>query len=126
MDLSNARPAILAAGQALAEALTRHDADAAAALYTEDGVVMPPDAPPMAGRAAIAAFWRQAVAALGLKAARLVTLEVHSAGNLATEIGEATLDLAAATAKVKFIVLWRRDGDGVWRLHRDIWNGSPG
>lgn len=126
MDHSNAKPAIVAAGRVLAEALTRHDAAAAAALYTEDGAVLPPDSPPVSGRAAIAAFWRQAVATLGLKSARLTTLEVHSAGDLATEIGEATLDLAAATAKVKFIVLWRRDGDGAWRLHRDIWNGSPG
>jgi hypothetical protein len=29
------------------------------------------------------------------------------------------------TAVGKFIVVWPRGDDGVWRLHRDIWNMDP-
>jgi len=125
MDQSNARAHIEAASRKFAAALGGGDFEGAAALYSEQGQVLPPDGRPVSGRAGIAAFWEGAVAALGLKSAELRTLEVHSAGDLATEIGEARLELASGTAMVKYMVLWQRGVDGTWRLHRDIWNGSP-
>jgi ketosteroid isomerase-like protein len=26
------------------------------------------------------------------------------------------------TVRGKYVVVWKKDGDGMWRLHRDIWN----
>jgi len=124
MDASEARAAIEAGGQRLGAALTQRDFGAATALYTEDGMLLPPDSPMVRGRAAIGAFWEAAVAALDLKSASLRTEEVISTGDIATEVGTATLTLPSGPAEVKFIVVWKRGPDGAWRLHRDIWNNG--
>ena len=126
MDQSNARRAIEEAGARLGAALTTKNFKAAAALYTEDGQVLPPAGPIITGRGAIEEFWGQAVAALGLTSATLKTLEVTSSGDMAIEIGTAVLTTSTGRDNVKFMVAWRRGSDGVWRLHRDIWNGMPG
>ena len=127
MDQATVRRAIEDGGRRLGEALTSKNFSAAAALYTEDGQVMPPDGPIVGGgRAGIAEFWKGAVAALGLQSAVLKTLEVEVSGpDSAFEVGEATLQLAGGPARVKFVVIWKKGADGQWRLHRDIWNGYP-
>ena len=126
MDKSSARKAIEDGGAALGKALTAKDFKAAAALYTEDAQVLAPDAAVVSGRRAIEAFWKQAAGALGLEKATLQTVEVESSGDLAVEVGTARLETAGGVANVKYVVSWRRGGDGAWRLHRDIWNGLPG
>jgi ketosteroid isomerase-like protein len=125
MDASNARKAIEDGGRKLGEALTAKDFAAAAALYTDNGQVLPPDGPIITGRAAIGEFWQGAATALGIVSATLKTEEVISTGDLATEVGTAVLKLVGGEAKVKFVVVWQRGTDGTWRLHRDIWNGMP-
>lgn len=129
MTTSELRRTIGETNARLAKALTGGDFAGAAALYTPDGMLLPPDAVPVSGHAAIEGFWRAAVAALGLASARLETLDLETSGDGATavEVGKATLGVAGGTqvALVNYVVVWRRGGDGVWRLHRDIWNNRP-
>lgn len=125
MDLSNARTAIEDCGAKLGAALAARDYRAAAALYSEDALLLPPDAPIIMGRAAIAEFWSEAVPALGVKGAQFTTIDVTSSGDMAVEVGTVRLELEAGAVVVKYVVAWKRGGDGVWRLHRDIWNGTP-
>jgi ketosteroid isomerase-like protein len=125
MDHSTARTAIEEGGRKLAAALSQGKFAEIAALYTDDGMVMPPDGNAVSGRSGIEAFWKAAYEALAIRSATLRTLEVYSAEDIATEVGEASLVLESGTAKVKFIVFWQRGPAGVWRLHRDIWNGTP-
>ncbi len=107
-----------------AEMYGRGDAAAVAALYTDDGAVLPPNAAVLRGRAAIEAFW-QAVMNMGVKAVRLSSVEVDDHGGTAIEVGNYTLSgegdqqLDAG----KYVVVWKHD-QGVWWLHRDIWNTS--
>jgi uncharacterized protein (TIGR02246 family) len=103
----------------------RKDYAGMAALYTDDAKVLPPDAPIVTGRKAIEEFWRAAAAALGLASVTLNTLDLEVSGDTACEVGEADLKLGSGRAKVKYVVVWRRGGDGQWRLHRDIWNTTP-
>jgi uncharacterized protein (TIGR02246 family) len=103
----------------------RKDYAGMAALYTDDAKVLPPDAPIVTGRKAIEEFWRAAAAALGLTSVTLNTLDLEVSGDTACEVGEADLKLGSGPAKVKYVVVWRRGGDGQWRLHRDIWNTTP-
>ena len=59
MDHSAVRKSIEDGGRRLGEALTARNFAAAAALYTEDGQVLPPDGPIVGGgRAGIAEFWK--------------------------------------------------------------------
>ena len=96
-----------------------------AAFYTEDAKVLPPDAPIVSGRKAIEEFWRMPANALGLTDATLKTIDLEIAGDTAYEISEADLKLSSGQAKVKYLLVWTRDRDGQWRVHRDIWNSMP-
>jgi uncharacterized protein (TIGR02246 family) len=96
-----------------------------AAFYTDDAKLLPPDAPIVSGRKAIEDFWRTAANALGLTGVMLKTIDLEVTGDMACEVGEAGLQLSSGQAKVKYVVVWLRGGDGEWRLHRDIWNSMP-
>ncbi len=65
---------------------------------------------------------------MGLKQAKLETVEVEGYENFAIEVGKYTLlgaDGRVADAG-KYVVIWKTER-GNWKLHRDIWNTSqPG
>jgi ketosteroid isomerase-like protein len=106
-------------------AAARKDYAGMAALYTDNAKVMPPDAPIVTGKKAIEEFWRAAATALGLTDVTLKTVDLEVTGDTAYEVGEANLKLGSGQAKLKYLVVWQRGGDGQWRLHRDIWNSMP-
>ncbi|WP_407180152.1 YybH family protein [Bradyrhizobium sp. STM 3562] len=116
------RQAIDEGNRKFGEAVARKDYAGLAGLYTESARVMPPDAPIVSGRPAIEEFWRTAANALGMTGAALKTVDLEVVGDAAYEVGEAELKLGSGQAKVKYLVVWRRDRDGTWLLHRDIWN----
>jgi len=119
------RSSIESGNRAFAAAFLRGDAEAVAELYTEDAQVLPPGAAAVAGRPAIAAFWKGAIDA-GVKDLALVTEQVESAGDLAYEIGRVRIVAKdGGVTEDRYLVVWKR-GDGGWRLHRDIWNSTGG
>lgn len=117
------REAVEAGNRAFAAAFGTGDAAAVAALYTEEAVLVPPGAPLVTGRPAIAAFWQGAMDA-GTKAVALTTAEVESAGDLAYELGTAKLSAGdGSVSEARYIVVWKRVA-GRWYLHRDVWNAE--
>ena len=52
----------------------------------------------------------------------IVDRRVSAAGDLATDVGYYTLN---DRSRGKFIVIWRRDANGRWRIHADGYSGSP-
>ena len=118
------RDAIVAASRGFVAAFDKGDAAGVAALYAEEGQILPPNAGFMKGREAIQAFWQGAMD-MGIASAKLETLEVEGHGDTAIEVGKYKLhaqdgqELDAG----KFIVIWKQEG-GQWKLHRDIFNSS--
>ncbi len=105
------------------------DAAAMAELYTVNGAVLPPDAARIDGREGIQAMWQSFMDA-GVEDLDLETVELTSHGDAASEVGTFTLTApdgqgGRVSLDGKYIVLWRQGEDGVWRLHRDIWNQNP-
>ena len=92
-------------------------------IYTSDATVMPPGAPMITGRENVRAFWKATIEALNPTAGKLETLSLEVAGERAIETGRATIESAAATLDVKYVVVWKRE-DGSWKLHIDIWNSN--
>jgi ketosteroid isomerase-like protein len=92
-------------------------------LYTSDGKILPPNGDAVSGSGSIAEFWK-AFFELGITEARPVTQEVISMGDYALEVGEYSVfsgeDLFD---RGKIMVLWKYE-DGVWKMHRDMWNSS--
>jgi uncharacterized protein (TIGR02246 family) len=109
-------------------AFNRGDAGGVAAAYTEDARILPPGAPAMSGRQAIEQFW-QSVMAMGVREVDLRTEHAEAVGDLAYEVGSATLTIqpeggTATTDTVKYVVVWKRQAGGPWQLAVDIWNGN--
>ena len=78
---------IKAANQQFMSAFGRGDAAAVAQLYTEDGQILPPQSEPITGRHGIQAFWQGAMD-MGVKAAKLESVEVDGHGVTAIEVGK--------------------------------------
>lgn len=108
----------------LADALGRGDAAGMASLYTADGSLFPPGADRVTGHDGIEAFW-SAVMDMGIASAHLETTEIDDQGDTVIEAGRYLLGAADGTVadEGKYLVVWKNE-DGVWKLHRDIWNTS--
>lgn len=124
-----ARAPIEKQGAEFAEAFNRGDIAAVAAMYSEDAILLPPDGELVRGRSAIEALW-QGTRDSGVKTIAFTVLDVHSGRDLAVEVGKADLKIQPpnqpeSSQTVKYVVVWRREKGGVWKLFRDIWNSMP-
>ena len=124
MTPTDIRSDIVAGNQHFMDAFARGDAAGLANLYTVGGQLLPPNSEVVAGRDAIRAFWQGAMD-MGLKEAKLDTVEAERTGETAVEVGKYTLRAAGGQVADagKYVVVWKMEGGG-WKLHRDIWNTS--
>ncbi len=117
--------------QKLEDATRRMDNTATLALWSEDGISLLPDTPPIVGKAAIATFLERVTAPL--KSAHMETFEmtcsgIETSGDLATEWctehqvvtlpgGKPPFD-----GRGKMLLVLKKGSDGQWRLLREMWN----
>jgi uncharacterized protein (TIGR02246 family) len=104
------------------------DAAAIAALYTEDGAVMPSNAPIGKGRAAIQQTWASLMQLPGFDLTFTPEqIIVSSSGDMALDRGTYRLAIApggtAQTDTGKYVVVWRKIG-GEWEAAADIFNSD--
>ena len=118
------RDAIAAANENFMDTFKRGDAAGMAALYTENGQVLPPNGDFVTGKQSIATFW-QGLMDMGIKEVKLEIVEVSGHGDTAIEVSKYTLRSEGGQAldTGKYIVIWKQEG-GQWKLHRDIFNSS--
>jgi len=99
------------------------DADAIAALHTEDAQVMPPNAPVVEGRGAIRSYYRMVFETRSAPA-KFDEREVIVFGRMTYRQGIYELELPDGRREYgKFMQLWK-NVDGEWRLHRAMWSSS--
>lgn len=107
-----------------AEGARAGDAASVVALYTEDAIEMPPDAPAIEGRSAIHARLEESFE--GLADITLTAAETTGRDGLAYDRGtySVTVDVEGqmVTETGEFITILTKQADGSWRLHRLIWN----
>ena len=104
------------------------DAAAIAALYAEDGAVMPPNGPIGKGRAAIQQTWAAMMGTPGFALTFVPEqILVSSSGDMALDRGTYKLTVApAGTTQAdtgKYVVVWRKIG-GEWKAAADIFNSD--
>ena len=118
------RTAIEAANAEFMKRLADGNVAAVAALYTDDGMLLPPGNESVTGTDAIATYWQAALSA-GPSVFMLDTLEVEKHDDTAIEIGafRITGKEGVLLDTGKYIVIWKNI-DGNWKLHRDIWNSN--
>lgn len=123
--MENAQAAIKTTNQKFMEAFQRGDAAGIAALYTDEAKLLPPGNQMTSGRKAIESFWQGAMN-MGIKEAKLETVGIEAASDLAYEVGRFALTVQPergerTTLTGKYVVVWKKQG-GTWKLHADIWN----
>ena len=123
-DSTNIRESIAAADDVFMATFKQGDAAGLAALYANDGQVLPPNGDFVSGQQAIQRFW-QAIFDMGIKEAQLEIVEVEKQGDTAFEVSRFKLlgESGQVLDEGKYIVIWKRD-QGQWKLHRDIFNSS--
>jgi uncharacterized protein (TIGR02246 family) len=104
------------------------DFESLAALFAEDAWQMPPNMPPLAGRAAIREFWRAAVQ-WGKWDFVLDVQSVDISDPIAVERGKYVLKFTAGAGappgmksfldRGNYLVHWRHEKDGNWRIVAD-------
>ena len=103
-----------------------NDWAAVAATYTEDAVLMPPNSPIVEGRANIQAYFE------GFPPVRAMTatnVEVLGQGDTAYVRGTYTMTIAAEDAEAitdtgKYLEVRKKQPDGSWLLHRDMFSSD--
>jgi uncharacterized protein (TIGR02246 family) len=112
-------------------AFNSNDSAAAAALYTDDAIIMPPNQDTVEGRQAIQAFYAAMFKQNAAKIA-LTPLETRVADDWAYDRGTATTTITQKSAKSgkpieepsKYLVIVKRQSDGSWKVYREIGNGN--
>jgi ketosteroid isomerase-like protein len=93
-----------------------------AALYADDGKLLPPNEGPVRGRAAIHNWWQGFPETSDMK---LEIVEIGGGGDVAYVHGKYSAILVPEGADAgKYIEIWRRQTDGSWKVAIDIFNSD--
>jgi len=117
--------AIRAAEKALADAFEGPDPTAWVDFYTEDAIFVGPGMPAIEGRSALL----DATRVITISSMEIVADSTLGAGDFAATLGRATWVSGprgsdAPTLQRRFLMVWRRDDDGRWRIARELLNGD--
>ena len=115
--------AIRAAERALAEAFESPDHTAWVDCYTHDAIFVGPGAPMIEGRAALLNIAPHT----SMSSLEIEVQSTLGAGDLAVTCGRASWvggpkGSDASTVRRRFLMVWRRDRDGAWRIAREMLN----
>lgn len=130
-DVAALRDTIQAREKEWSAAFRAGNAAGVAALYTEDGAQVQASGDWFRGRDAIAKAMQAQFDTLAVTTREDITEEVFPAGDYVVEIGKYSYQGTSKagnkprSATGRYMVLWRKDTDGVWRLHRDIGSEAP-
>ena len=119
-----ARAAVIEIENELVRLANNAEWDGMSQVYTVDGTIYPPGAPPVTGRNAIATFWRT-VSNRGMHSLQLHLVDLEVSGDLLIAHGkyamrnqqDEILDLG------KFMAIYRREKNE-WRLQTDMFNSN--
>lgn len=114
--------AIRRAHEAMQAASARADWEGWTAMHADNAVMMIPNRPPLVGREAIGAYFRD-WPAFGGEGVEL--LEIETRGDLGYVRGRYRITMTIPGAGVvadsgKTLEIWRKDAHGRWRLSRDM------
>jgi len=106
------------------------DLDKTVSYYSNDAIVMPPNASSATTKEAIWNVWKDLLAGPGLVMSWKTTkVEVATSGDLACLSGTYELTMNDANGKPvndrgKYVEVWEKQSDGKWKCGTDIWNSD--
>ena len=117
--------AILAAAKAFSSAYVSNDTVALGRVYSDSAVLLPPNNE-LRGRAAIQRYFAWADGYQQL-AHSMTPERLTISGDVAVDVGTWTStgqrgDADPTTASERYLIVWVREDDGVWRILYDMWH----
>jgi ketosteroid isomerase-like protein len=106
------------------------DLDKTVSFYSDDAIVMPPNAPSATTKEAIRTVWKDLLASPGLTISWKTTkVEVAKSGDIAFLSGTYELTMNDASGKPvndrgKYVEVWEKQANGKWKCGADIWNSD--
>jgi len=128
--VADVETAVKAAYQEYADSLNSGNADRWLALWTEDGVQMPPGVPANVGKEKISARVHGALEVISFSDMQINTEEVQVAGDWAYARGTYTVTRIPKDGSDpifidgKYMSIFQKQPDGSWKLYRDIFNSN--
>ena len=117
------RSEIQAVNTTFMQGVEKGDAALVASLYATDARLLPPGAEATTGRG-IQDYW-QSILDLGVTGCRLQTGNLEEHGDTAVEEGAYEIHVGTDVVdRGKYVVVWRRQPTGDWKLGIDIWNSD--
>jgi uncharacterized protein (TIGR02246 family) len=125
-DTAQIRKSIEEVNAKYSEAIKEGNLAGAVAGYTDDATMVPPDGGLIKGKQAIEEYYKT-LFQMGMKEVVLTTIEVEGSGGTVYEIGKTRVRIQpegqqAIQDSTKYLVIWKRQADGTWKVHVDIWN----
>jgi uncharacterized protein (TIGR02246 family) len=126
-DTAAVKTAIEAVNAKFTAATEKGDTATVVALYDANAIAFPPGEPAWNGPAAIAKGFGGMLGAFTIKDFTLTANDVVVGGDYAAENGSYKMTMvpkkgAAIEDHGKYVVVWKKQADGAWKLYRDIWN----
>jgi ketosteroid isomerase-like protein len=124
--------AVRAADAQWAKAAAAHDVDGTIAFYSDDAIVMPPNAPMIQDKASERKAWA-AILVPGVEISWTAGKVVAAnSGELVYDVGMYTLITKSGKGKVKtqttdggkYLAVWKKQADGSWKAIADAWSSD--
>jgi ketosteroid isomerase-like protein len=113
-----------------AKAVEAKDLDKTVSYYSDDAMVLPPNAAIATTKEAIRNIWKDLLASPGLVFTWKTTkVEVAKSGDMACLSGTYELTMNDASGKPvndrgKYVEVWKKQTGGSWKVAVDIWNSD--
>ena len=117
--------AIKAENARWSQAFGRGDYEAIGRLYTEDGTLLPPGGNRITGARAITEYFTKGYAGSRPDTVSFSNYEFYGNDQIVTEVSDSEIrdPNGKLKSRGKQILVFLKQ-DGIWRLHRDIWNDN--
>jgi uncharacterized protein (TIGR02246 family) len=107
-----------------AKSLANQDVAACAGAYSDDALLLPPDAPALAGTAEIETMFKSMFEG-GVRSTELTTVDVFEEGSMIVETGEFVFTIEpAGRMEGKYLAVYRRQADGTLKCIREAFNSN--
>jgi len=106
------------------------DVDKTVSYYSDDAIVLPPNASAATTKEAIRSAWKEMLTSPGAAVSWKATkIEVAKSGDLACLSGTYEFAINDASGKPvndhgKYVEVWEKQADGKWKCGTDIWNSD--
>ena len=112
-----------------AKTAAAHDLNGTLSYYSDDAVLLPPNAPVANTKDAIRTIWAELTAPSVSLSWQVSRVEVAKSGDLAYSTGTYTLAMQDPQGKLisdkgKFMEVWKKQRDGEWKTVADTYNSD--